>query len=630
MPHESLWCRCNKLEVFNRAEYMDVRDYLRRPGAVRERAWERGAEAGDCRVTGVLDQRRLLDLSAEEGTRTLGVLADYMPTLEHSRSARDIWSWTNLRYCPICLDAGVHVTYFQFAFVSRCPVHRVRLETRCPKCRRQIPYSLGAYRSARRFGCVCGRKLWGWEKAPENRVTSPMKAGHARAGEWVTEVMNFGPTLHHPWHCVSWDGPIRLRQFSSFIALVRPSLGHLRSNYDSRVEQSVRCTRINPVPTSHGQSEMSRLVATYKSICRHLYRRYLRRHRRAIRVMAKLICRGLVGDYGELEWARPFGLAASAFVAWRMYWEGLKSPSDVFKPRDYRRCVGLCGDWKDVLIERFKNLASCPRLCAPRSLITEIRVRWFARACLGVFQECLGDILGVFADKPKEKGHRWTYSTSAIRGYDIPLMLPIIERDGMATLHWLSEFSSKSELPAVAENISRPPTASDCADFQKAQWRIFSQIYRAIRLIDPSPAKPLIQRIMITDKIKELETARVKLAELEKAVERKLPQELAELPVKYGFASVEEFASAVRAAVPPAAKRYGRLPATATKTVGGSVPRNRRKRASITDETRELVKKLVGEGKTGAQIAVAAGISRPSVQKVKAESGLVRVRKPRE
>jgi hypothetical protein len=67
VPHESLWCRCNKLEVFNRAESMDVRDYLRRSGAVRERAWERGAEAGDCRVIGVLDERKLRNLSANNG-----------------------------------------------------------------------------------------------------------------------------------------------------------------------------------------------------------------------------------------------------------------------------------------------------------------------------------------------------------------------------------------------------------------------------------------------------------------------------------------------------------------------------------------------------------------------------------
>jgi hypothetical protein len=292
--------------------------------------------------------------------------------------------------------------------------------------------------------------------------------------------------------------------------------------------------------------------------------------------------------------------------------------------------VGQSLDWKDLLIERFKNLVSCPRLCAPQSLITEIRVRWFARTCIGVFQECLGDIRGVFADKPKGIGHRWIFSTSEIRGYEIPLMLPIIERDGMATLNWLGEFSTQSELPAVAESISRPPTASECAVFRKAERKVVRQIYRGISvIIDPPPAKPLIQRIMITDKIKKLEAARAKLAEIEKAVERALPQELAELPAKYGFASVEEFAGAVRAAVPQPAKRHGGLPATATKTVGSGAPRNRRKRASITDETRKLVKKLVGEGKTDARIAVATGISQPSVQKVKAELGLVRVRKPR-
>ncbi|MGA7726247.1 MAG: hypothetical protein WCA95_13300 [Opitutaceae bacterium] len=52
----------------------------------------------------------------------------------------------------------------------------------------------------------------------------------------------------------------------------------------------------------------------------------------------------------------------------------------------------------------------------------------------------------------------------------------------------------------------------------------------------------------------------------------------------------------------------------------------RGKRAKITDATRALVKKLVGAGNTGSQIADRVGISLPSVQNIKKELGLVKGR----
>lgn len=122
---------------------------------------------------------------------------------------------------------------------------------------------------------------------------------------------------------------------------------------------------------------------------------------------------------------------------------------------------------------------------------------------------------------------------------------------------------------------------------------------------------------IVSAKLKELEAARVKLASLEEQVRSELKKELAALPAKYGFGSADEFVDAVRAAT---GARRGRGPA---KAAGGQ---KRRKRAVITDETRTLVKKLVGAGKTGAEIAQQVGISLPSVQNIKKSLGLVKKR----
>jgi hypothetical protein len=140
--------------------------------------------------------------------------------------------------------------------------------------------------------------------------------------------------------------------------------------------------------------------------------------------------------------------------------------------------------------------------------------------------------------------------------------------------------------------------------------------------------------VMVTDKLKELEAARLKLATLERSLADELNQELASLPGKYGFASTSEFVSAVNAAAGggpgrPRGRRRGRPPSTAAKPAAAPAAkrgRKRRTRAVITDETRAQVKKMVDSGKTGAEIAQTLKISVPSVQNIKKALGLVKER----
>jgi hypothetical protein len=132
---------------------------------------------------------------------------------------------------------------------------------------------------------------------------------------------------------------------------------------------------------------------------------------------------------------------------------------------------------------------------------------------------------------------------------------------------------------------------------------------------------------MATDKYKELEAARAKLASLEQSIADERNKDLAGLPAKFGFASVDEFVQAVQAAAGGRrGRRKGRKPAVkkaaAVKKAGG----RRRRRAVITDETRGQVKKMVDAGKTGAEIAKELKISLPSVQNIKKALGLVKAR----
>ncbi len=123
---------------------------------------------------------------------------------------------------------------------------------------------------------------------------------------------------------------------------------------------------------------------------------------------------------------------------------------------------------------------------------------------------------------------------------------------------------------------------------------------------------------MVTDKMKELQVARAKLASLEKAIADELKKELAGLPAKFGFDSAAAFIQAVKTAT--GGRKASRRGQAAKKPKSGK----RRTRAVITDETRAQVKKLVDAGKTGGEIAATLKISLPSVQNIKKALGLVR------
>lgn len=146
---------------------------------------------------------------------------------------------------------------------------------------------------------------------------------------------------------------------------------------------------------------------------------------------------------------------------------------------------------------------------------------------------------------------------------------------------------------------------------------------------------------MITDKLEQLKTLRAKTAQLEQQLATEQNRALAILPAQYSFESVDASVDAVRFAggtgggrrtarrgrTMGAATGPARPPKTPVGAKGGAAMRGgRQTRAKITDKRTELTK-LVGQGKTGKEIATPLGISLPSVQNIKKALGLVGTRK---
>jgi hypothetical protein len=123
---------------------------------------------------------------------------------------------------------------------------------------------------------------------------------------------------------------------------------------------------------------------------------------------------------------------------------------------------------------------------------------------------------------------------------------------------------------------------------------------------------------MVKELIKALKETKAEVESLEARIAKEIKKSLAKLHTQHGFESVDSFVKAV--------KEASREAEASGRKAGKAVLR-RAKRAKITADVRALVKKLAEAGKTGADIAKAAGISLPSVQNIKKALGLVKTKK---
>lgn len=113
--------------------------------------------------------------------------------------------------------------------------------------------------------------------------------------------------------------------------------------------------------------------------------------------------------------------------------------------------------------------------------------------------------------------------------------------------------------------------------------------------------------------LKKIEEYQREIARLQSGLQ-KMNRRLVGLPRRFGFKTMEDFIGALKNAQSSVGGRAG----------GGP---KRRKRSVITEEIKAKVKALLGQEKTGAEVAKAVGISLPSVQNIKKELGLVKKRK---
>ncbi len=91
---------------------------------------------------------------------------------------------TFMRFCPFCLKDGYHSVIFQLCSIQECPIHRVGLLTRCPKCRKESKTTVECLNLAKPLTCPgCSIPL-----VPAEALVNPPRLGAlpeiAEIAEW--------------------------------------------------------------------------------------------------------------------------------------------------------------------------------------------------------------------------------------------------------------------------------------------------------------------------------------------------------------------------------------------------------------------------------------------------------------
>ncbi|WEN42512.1 hypothetical protein CKCBHOJB_02107 [Thauera sp. GDN1] len=321
----------------------------------------------DLRVVGPFDVRRIAqEFRSSEKAVLGGFVLERFPNAQAK-------ALTDLKWCERCMCHGLHIPFHQLDYIGACPVHGVSLTRGCPKCKSQIPYRLSrdVFRSP--FACPkCGYELAGAIKRQAERSIQLSDDQRNRI-EDINRILTEEDrvvTLAYEFDRESRvSGCSRfavgrvdvLKSHLDYTGFVAAVMDHLKIDHSSQIPLALEginaVTRGIPVTLIDVKNEIRRrrrwvkappradplqwttrldqLEVVYRAVRRHLWRKVLRWHRRCV----DSACRTLWWDLNG-ETTADFCSQAIAFIRWRMYWEGLAAPSDLFR-EPKRRPNGL-------------------------------------------------------------------------------------------------------------------------------------------------------------------------------------------------------------------------------------------------------------------------------------------------
>ncbi len=191
---ESKWMRLSKFSLINRLTVAELSKLILLLPA-REILPTKGV---DLRCADQFDPVRLEDL--------LQITPNDVTAAFCYRSPRLPVASAELRYCRECLRQGFHAAWFQWRFISRCPVHHLVLKLGCPRCAESIPYALHGDMAEHPLTCKrCGAHwvpalhLPGWRCTPvSGRSARILRRWQAYIAGPIESLCEFPRRQHDP------------------------------------------------------------------------------------------------------------------------------------------------------------------------------------------------------------------------------------------------------------------------------------------------------------------------------------------------------------------------------------------------------------------------------------------------
>lgn len=435
--------------------------YLSVPGRARPRPYATGWDAGELRVRANFSEARLSEIAGDNPENGRGLISDFFREADDSRFEVDRWSTSEFKYCPACLKCGVHMSYFQLRIIEECPVHNKRLRTSCPRCNASKFYGLER-NTERCLNCVCGRVFFNWDRISTTGVDAALRNAHRDYAIRLRRTLKYA---HHMAFPDYWGQQIRgadvfekcyARDFLAHIDLIAGTDSQLARDRRGRLEarRTESCVLVPRDATPKASRSVCReIVAIYKSICRHFYRKRFRAHRKSIRAIAQIATMTGDTDSGRIYWYKPRAALAHAFVLWRLLLENVESPDVLFDERPTKRRAPFVNEVVDLpndvlrVFWKYCNIQGEKR--GPQNIA--ILHRYFAAFALAMLDECLVHVTNAFSSSQHSKG-RGGLSTNELGGFYIPLVFLVNEGEQTVRMVWNWPWGSNhGAMPHVSE-----------------------------------------------------------------------------------------------------------------------------------------------------------------------------------
>lgn len=222
-----------------------------------------------------------------------------------------------LRFCPECIKSGYHSCLYQLMLFKYCPIHYLELQIQCPYCFSLISMDASGRNFKNAYGCpICKTCFCEIDDIRNIGLGKFQIERIERAGEILLNCLNRGKKCSVFYSDSYYELP-RKKKSGNCILQIWTDL--FPSNIITTESNDLNHYVVKRRRTENAsESDHLKIIAIYKSIRRHIFKVYIRPHKKCYQAIKKIgavysgfSCNGSI-----------FCPDVHGYIIWRMYWEG--------------------------------------------------------------------------------------------------------------------------------------------------------------------------------------------------------------------------------------------------------------------------------------------------------------------